>query len=93
MSALGRDLDQDFREARAIGLHGSDRAQQSLALSLAWVGSFGSNLLVEAVGGRFGLEDLVHALDDAAPTYLDLAAGYWAAQQDCGGSALGAGAG
>jgi outer membrane receptor protein involved in Fe transport len=86
LSGFGRTLDQNDFWPRAVGLHGHDREQQSTAVSVAWNWDVGSSFLVEAIAGRFEIDDELHTLNDAAPAYLDLTPGFWMSQQDCGGS-------
>jgi hypothetical protein len=85
LSAYGKEYDQDSFDPASIGLHGHQRLRQAGTISAIWNGSFGSNLLVEAIAGRFAVDQSFHTLDDSAPAYLDLTGGRWALRQDCGG--------
>jgi outer membrane receptor protein involved in Fe transport len=86
LSGFGRTLDQNDFTPRAVGLHGHQRDQQSTAASATWDRSVGSSFSVEAIAGRFEIDDELHTLNDAVPTYLDLTPGFWMSQQDCGDS-------
>jgi outer membrane receptor protein involved in Fe transport len=85
LSVLGKEADQKFHNLAAVGQQGHHRVRLGRSLSLNWDGIFGSNFLVEAVAGRFAVDEDMHTLDDSAPAYLDLTPpGHWAAQQACG---------
>ena len=85
LSAFGKRYDLEQYNPAAIGLQGGRRERDARSLSLAWDGTYGSRWQVEAVAGRFEVEESLKTLDDSVPAYLDFTpASDWASQQDCG---------